>query len=180
MVDESGSPVTTGKVVITVDDKSVDAFLDDHGFFAVNLPAGHYDLAYTDMGRETLTREIQVVNDQTLDGSATMSRAARVVFTVTDESGADTPCKVQFHGLASTPNPKLGPESRARGSVDQYHSETGSFSVALPPGDYELRITRGIEFSHVTHIVKPNGDTLGFRLPVKVSVEEARRLLGLE
>ena len=58
------------------------------------------------------------------------------------------PCKVQFHGIKGTANPNLGPSIRAHGCVDQWHSETGKFSVKLPAGNYRVVVTRGPEYGH--------------------------------
>jgi hypothetical protein len=52
--------------------------------------------------------------------------------------------------MAGTPAPDLGPENRAHGCVDQYHSEKGDFTVALNPGHYRVRATRGIEYGHLS------------------------------
>ncbi|CAN5163412.1 hypothetical protein BH23VER1_BH23VER1_16710 [soil metagenome] len=62
---------------------------------------------------------------------------------------AGMPCKAQFIGVGGTPPPDLGPPERAHGCVDQFHSESGDFRVALPPGRYRVIVTRGIEFSHL-------------------------------
>ena len=36
---------------------------------------------------------------------------------------------------------------------DQYHSESGLFSVALSPGSYRVLVTHGTEFSHVSQVI---------------------------
>src|SRR3712207_7231939 len=63
-------------------------------------------------------------------------------------------CKAQFIGRGGTKNPDLGPRDRAHGCVDQYHSEKGSFRVQVPPGEYDVVVTRGIEYTHLKQPVK--------------------------
>jgi len=48
----------------------------------------------------------------------------------------------------------LGPDQRAYGCRDQYHSEKGRFDVAIAPGRYRVVITRGIEYSHLEREVE--------------------------
>ena len=56
--------------------------------------------------------------------------------------------------MTNVPLLDLGPQNRAAGCVDQYHSANGQFRQPLPPGDYEVIVTRGIEFSHLRQTVK--------------------------
>ena len=64
------------------------------------------------------------------------------------------PCKVQFSGIEGTKTPNLGPQNRAHGCVDQWHSERGEFFVALDPGNYKIIVTRGPEHSHLEQDVE--------------------------
>ncbi|HEX8912560.1 MAG TPA: CehA/McbA family metallohydrolase [Humisphaera sp.] len=80
--------------------------------------------------------------------------ASRVSFSVTDGDGADSPVKVQFLGLGTTPNPDLGPDQRADGCRNLWYSVTGKFDVPLPPGDYAVILSRGPEFDTVWRTVK--------------------------
>ena len=153
ILEPDGQPLTTAKITITSGDQSFPAFPDATGRFRFDLPPGEYALSFTDSGRPTRSSRIVVEENQVTGARMQMDAASRVHFLVTNELNQDLPCKVQFHGLGSTKNPNLGPETRAHGCVDQYHSETGRFHVALPPGDYEVRITRGIEYSHVEEII---------------------------
>jgi hypothetical protein len=76
-----------------------------------------------------------------------------VRFAVTDGTGASIPCKVQFHGIEGTPRPDLGPNLRAHGCLDQWHSERGDFEVRLAPGKYRVVVTRGPEHGHHEEII---------------------------
>jgi hypothetical protein len=76
-----------------------------------------------------------------------------VAFDIRDEAGKSIPCKAQFHGIEGTRSPNLGPHNRAHGCADQYHSEKGQFQVALPPGQYRIIVTRGIEYSHLARTI---------------------------
>jgi hypothetical protein len=78
-----------------------------------------------------------------------LSTAAAVVFDIRDDGGKTLPCKAQFLAVDGTKKVDLGPNNRAHGCVDQYHSERGQFRVALPPGTYDIVVTHGVEFSHL-------------------------------
>ncbi len=61
-----------------------------------------------------------------------MAAASAVQFDIRDEKGATLPCKAQFLALEGTDPVNLGPEQRAHGCRDQYHSERGRFPRAAP------------------------------------------------
>jgi hypothetical protein len=86
-------------------------------------------------------------------GSSVATTASAITFDVKDDLGRSTPCKAQFLGANGTKSPDLGPMSRAHGCKDQYHSGNGKFRVALPPGQYKVIVTRGIEYSHLEQLV---------------------------
>ena len=145
--DADGNAIATATITFSQEDESFPVYPDANGNYQLNLAPGEYEVSVADLGRQAITDHITVSAGQKITKNVTMNRAATVHFTVTDQAGKDIPCKVQFHGLKDTKNPKFGPQNRAHGCVDQYHSETGSFQVAVPPGDYEIRISRGMEYS---------------------------------
>jgi hypothetical protein len=72
-------------------------------------------------------------------------------------------CKAQFLARGGTEIVNLGPQNRAHGCLDQYHSERGDFRVALPPGQYRVIVTRGIEYGHLAQdITLAPGQTFEF------------------
>ena len=175
ILDAAGNPITTAVVSVTVGEDQFPAYPDDEGRFEFSLKPGEYELAFSDIGRPDVTRSVVLSGDDNVDATVQMEPASVVHFSVTDEDGSDIPCKVQFHGLGDTKNPHLGPQNRAHGCVDQYHSETGKFSVSLPPGDYEIRITHGTEFDHAKRIVKL---AAGEEVPLEATLRRVVSTLG--
>lgn len=149
--DPDGKPVTEGRVGIQLaDEKMVYAYPDDTGLVNLYWPAGEHKLSIEDIGRDTVADSITVKAGETAKKVVTMSALSKVTFRITDSEGGDIPCKIQFHARKGTASVNLGPTDRAHGCVDQWHSETGSFSVPLPAGDYRIVVTRGPEFDALT------------------------------
>lgn len=126
---------------------------DAEGRFSCELPPGRYELRFEDGGREDVRQLVTVAAGEKSVANAQMPRAAAVQFAIRDEQGRSIPCKAQFHALGDTPWPYLGPDNRAHGCVDQYHSEKGDFRVPLAPGQYRVVVTHGIEYSHLAQEV---------------------------
>lgn len=147
----AGAPVVNGRVGITLaDEKAIYAYPDDEGEISFPWPTGEHSLQVEDIGRESLSKAITVGVGEVFRDEIEMSPLSKVSFSITDEAGGDTPCKIQFHARKGTSSVKLGPTDRAHGCVDQWHSATGSFEVPLPPGEYRIVVTRGPEFEALT------------------------------
>lgn len=156
--DSQGLPVLTGSLLIRTNASSTNidcvAYPGAQGRFKFQFPEGDYHLELVDPGRATIKRSIQLKATTTSELDLTTDQLSAVQFDIQDDLGRSSPCKIQFHGIEGTPSPHLGPQNRAHGCVDQYHSETGHFTVPLPPGKYKIIITRGIEYGHVQRIIE--------------------------
>ncbi len=147
---KSGAPLGDGRVLIGEGpDKTIVAYPDKAGSISISLPAGAYTLAVEDIGRAGIEESIEIVAGQPLTKDFALGPEAAIAFDIKDEEGRSIPCKAQFNALGDTAKVNLGPTDRARGCVDQYHSENGKFTVPLPPGKYEIIVTRGSEHSHL-------------------------------
>lgn len=152
---QNQSPVADGRVLVGEDPaKAMPAYPDAKGVIELALPAGDYALVAEDIGRTPLPEKVKVEAGAAAAKSFAFGPEAAVAFEITDEAGRSIPCKAQFNALGETPKVNLGPVDRARGSVDQYLSESGKFRVALPPGKYEVVVTRGPEYEHRRHEVE--------------------------
>jgi len=174
--DRNGAPIPSAEIIVraaaTQDKTNPAAYPDAQGRCSFQLPAGDYEFEFADLGRASVKKTVTVKAGETLPVEATMDLAAAVVFDIRDESGKSIPCKAQFRGVEGTRSPVLGPHNRAHGCVDQYHSEKGQFRVALPPGQYQIIVTRGIEFSHLSRtIVLKSEETLTFAGSLKRLVD---------
>lgn len=149
------SPVTDGRVLIGDEPaKALPAYPDDEGRIEMTLPVGTYHLVAEDIGRASLSKKAEIASGEGTIEAFAFGPESGVVFDIKDEAGKTIPCKAQFNALDGTAPVNLGPTDRARGCVDQYHSETGSFRVALPPGKYEVIVTRGPEHHHLREEVE--------------------------
>jgi len=155
--DRNGSPISSAEVIVRAASgqsrTNPAAYPDAEGRFTFQLPEGDYELEFADLGRTGIKKSLSLKAGETSTADVTMDLAAAVLFDIRDEAGKSIPCKAQFHGVERTPSPYLGPHNRAHGCVDQFHSEKGEFRVALPPGQYNIVVTRGIEHSHLSRTI---------------------------
>ncbi|MCH2060269.1 MAG: CehA/McbA family metallohydrolase [Verrucomicrobiales bacterium] len=146
-----GAPVPTADITTEVNGKPLKGYPDKEGKFSFRLPSAEkHLLKVSDIGREGIQLELKA------DGkpaSVTLSADSAIAFDIKDEAGVSIPCKAQFNGVGDTKSPNLGPNNRAHGCLDQYHSEKGRFRVAVPPGKYRVVVTHGMEFSHIEKVV---------------------------
>ena len=149
VADENDQPVENVRIEVAGESIDFPAYSDEKGAFAFHLPPGDYELAYADLGRPESSHPLKLAAGQTVPLSVKLERPSLVDFDIRNEQGQSIPCKVQFIGVDGTSSPHLGPANRAHGCRDQYHSETGKFSVQIPPGKYRIVVTRGNEFSHL-------------------------------
>lgn len=153
ILDRAGKPVASAELLVrpvTSSKRPVCiARPDEEGFVRFGFPEGDYEIEIAAPGRAGVKQAVSVKAGVTAAIGATMEMAAGVDFEITDDAGRSLPCKAQFRGIEGTKSPNLGPQNRAHGCVDQYHSEQGRFRVDLAPGRYEIVVTRGIEYSHL-------------------------------
>ena len=143
------TPVGSARVDIKHGNASMPAYTSLDGKTALRLPEGKYTLSVNEIGREKLEVPVELGKGEGYTLNGALSPLSGVAFQIKGADGKDTPCKVQFIGMDGTKTPNLGPQNRAHGCVDQWHSETGNFQTALDPGKYKLIITRGIEHNHL-------------------------------
>ena len=144
---------TTALINLTSKGSSCPAYPSEKGKTTFSLPEGDYHIEIIDRGRKSVKQKITVNQKGTFKLQFELSALAGVAFDVRNAKDLSTPCKIQFSGTGKTATPNLGPQNRAHGCVDQWHSERGDFKVALDPGTYRFVITRGIEYNHLVREV---------------------------
>lgn len=149
-----GEPITSAVIDMAIDGTTLPAYPDDDGRFDFAFPAGSYSLTIRDIGRPSSRKAVVIEAGRTATLEAALPPASRIAFDIRDEGGKSIPCKAQFNGINGTPSPSLGPAIRAHGYADQYQSEKGTFTVQIPPGSYNVIVTRGIEHSHIAKEVR--------------------------
>lgn len=128
-------------------------YTDAKGLFSFALPAGKYGVSFAATGSAEVARGVDLKAGDSTKLDVSIPVASSVVFEIRDESGQSIPCKAQFLAKDGTEPVNLGPDQRAHGCRDQYHSERGDFRVRIPPGAYRIVVTRGIEYSHLAQDV---------------------------
>jgi hypothetical protein len=155
--DQSGASVASAEILVRTTgdfDSNVGVVHPDaEGHFSVALPEGKYQFTFTDLGRADVPQTVEVKPGAASKLDVAMAVAAAIHFQISDATGRSIPCKAQFLAVEGTDPVNLGPENRAHGCVDQYHSEKGDFRVQVPPGKYRVVVTHGIEFSHLEKLV---------------------------
>ncbi len=161
--DTAGNPVPSARItVVSLTNPASTNRLADYpnaqGDVGLWLPVGEHEIEISDLGRTSVLGLISVAAPGSEKKSYFMIKPlgpqSGIAFDIRGEDGKPIPCKAQFIGANGTKVPNLGPQNRAAGCVDQYHSANGQFRQPLPPGDYEVIVTRGIEFGHLRQTVK--------------------------
>ena len=156
--DSAGKAIATARIVTAVapgaSTNRPAAYPSAAGEVSLWLAAGEQELEIADLGREATVAKVNVTTGQAAKFSTVLKAQSAIAFDIRGEDGKPLPCKAQFIGVNGTKVPNLGPQNRAAGCVDQYHSANGQFRQPLPPGDYEVIVTRGIEFGHLRQTVK--------------------------
>ncbi len=119
----------------------------------VHLPPGQYRIRAEAIGHEPVETVIEVKDDEATH-ELQLGKATRVVANVTDTHGDQIPCKVTFYGIdtpdgKATPNPVFGLDSQSGSVGNCVYSADGTFVRSIPPGSYELLISRGPEYDVV-------------------------------
>lgn len=148
-------------------------YTDAKGRFEFVLPEGSYRFLFAAPGRGEIQSVVEVSGGNA--GAAiepVLAAAAGVAFDIRDEAGQPIPCKAQFLAQPGTEPVNLGPQQRAHGCRDQWHSERGDFRVAIPPGGYRVVVTRGIEYSHLAKdVTLKAGESFEFKGVLKRLVD---------
>lgn len=149
VIDGQGQAVASATILVRNGKNEVPGYTDANGRYTFLVRPGAAEWRITDLGRTDLAIQIPAMEGEIAIPPAALGAVSRVKFDITDAEGRSIPCKVLFEGINGTPQPNLGPKERAHGSVDQYHSEKGQFTVALPTGKYRISVLRGVEFGRL-------------------------------
>lgn len=154
LTDAENNPAGQASIRIFAGKEQVIAYANDEGRASFPFLPGQYEIEIASLGSPTNRATLAVRAGETARIEHKFGAASGIALIVRDEAGADIPCKAQFIGIEGTPSPNFGPQNRAHGCRDQYHSETGSFKVSLAPGHYRVIVTRGIEYSHIAQDIE--------------------------
>lgn len=163
IVDEDGGGVPNAVLEFRSEGNAVPAYPNAEGVVEITLPPADHEFELRAPGRPAVTGSVAIRSATQTVRRVVLDPASALAFEIRDAEGRDIPCKIQIRGRGDTPTPDLGPPNRAHGCRDQYHSESGSFRVAVPPGTYRITVTRGIEYDHIRRVVTVQpGETTAF------------------
>jgi hypothetical protein len=144
VVDAAKKPVAGAYVEIKNDAAVITAGRADD--------AGRFAFPTTKATEATVTHPAHgsvVVPVQGLQLTASLPQSGSVVAVVTDVDGKPIPCKVQFRGTGDTKDPEFFDKTGEHAVGNLYYSHDGKFSLDLPPGTYDVTVSRGPEFDIV-------------------------------
>lgn len=152
----AGDPIPSGKLEFTQNKSSITAYPGANGKMQFRLPLGTYSYQASDIGRGSVGSPALRLAKAGVNVPMTLKlpNASAIEFDIRNGAGKEMPCKAQFLAVNGTKTPNLGPDWRAHGCKDQYFSEKGHFRVQLDPGEYDVIVTRGIEYTHLKRRIK--------------------------
>jgi hypothetical protein len=125
----------------------------EDGKSIVHLPAGDYRVKAEAIGHQSGEVTIRV-GSGAAEHAIELGPATRVAARISDESGQPMPCKVTFYGTETadgeeTPDPVFGLDSQSGSVGNCVYSADGQFVRSIPPGAYDVLISRGPEYDVV-------------------------------
>lgn len=128
-----------GKVVLSVP-------VERDGSFDLPLPPGEYRFVLQAPGGEDEATG-WVAPGAELPLNLVPPRPGTLHFVITDDTSQPMPSRLVVRGVAPTKDPELLPVAGEAGAKNMLYSLTGSGSLELPPGRYQVQATRGPEYS---------------------------------
>lgn len=167
-VQEEGTGTPVPGATVEVLDSSRRPFLSARsgkdGTFSVLLPAGTYSSHASSVGRSPSdSTRFQVSAAAIHRKDFVLSKPGRILYSVKDgKDGRALPAKLTFKGLGASPDPYLGPTHHSAGAQNVIFTGTGEGTSVMPPGLYEVTVSRGIEYEiHVERIQVRPGENAG-------------------
>ncbi len=131
------------------------AITDTQGRFTLTLPPSEYLLSASHRARGVAVAHVPVDLTRGTPAPVTieLTPPSTLMFRVEEAGKGPIPCKLTFRGVDGTPDPDFGHPSHAPGSMNVYYSATGQGSLELPPGRYQVTVSRGIEYGIRTEVL---------------------------
>ena len=152
------------------------ATTDDAGLFETQMPVGSYSATVSALGLPLKPdKPLKAIVVAGLGGTLKLEipqyRPGRLNARITDAQGAPLPCKVEIQATGGKPQPDFGPETGDFG-VRNLRYCVGSFEQALPPGEYDVIVSHGPEYSAVfAKITIEPGETIDLVAKMERSVD---------
>lgn len=147
---ETGAPIEAAAVAAFDSDGDPVGYArtDSHGRFHLRVQAGEVRIAPKARGRNhSVGTTLTLAAGDERDATLYLSKPGQLKFNVFDESGNLGPAKLTFKGVGQTEDPDLGPAWSAAGAGNTVITVTGQGEAAVPPGDYNVFVSRGPEYN---------------------------------
>ncbi len=115
-------------------------------FSPISLPKGCFKARFVAPGhKEGVFFDPIKLKEALPEGAVPL--AGKLAFSIS-ENGSPTPARLVIRGINGTSDPNFGDDAEGTGAAaNVLATEAGTGSVALPPGKYQVLITRGFEYS---------------------------------
>lgn len=123
------------------------AVSDGAGRYELSLPASEYKLSATHRargGKEPV--EVDLTRGSGREATLALTAPARLLFRIEEPGVGPIPAKLTFEGRNGTPDPEFGHKAHAPGALNVWFTLTGQGEIELPPGDYRITASHGIEY----------------------------------
>jgi hypothetical protein len=176
--DVQGQPVAQADVDVRRDNQSfAHARTTGDGTLRLDVPPDEYRVTIEApaRGSKAVTLAARPGSD-IITATVEMPVAPRVAAEISDVQGKPIPCKVQFLGVAGTPNPFFFPDTGDHAVHNVYYSHTGRFTQELPAGKYDVLVSYGPEYNSETlrGVVTKPGETT----PIKATLQRVVETSG--
>ncbi|MBN4073927.1 hypothetical protein JYT61_00040 [bacterium AH-315-E10] len=122
-------------------------FTDRQGNISFSMGEGQMRLQIDHLG----SRQKEVIFNPKVQSQLIIKidNAGGIQSIIRDERNKPLPCKMEIRGRNKTPDPFFFPDTGDHLVQNLIYSSTGTFKQRLPPGDYDLIISRGSEYDVV-------------------------------
>lgn len=120
------------------------------GSFGGRLPVGSYLLvAKAEDAAPSAVSNLDVTADATTEVGLMVPQPGTLEFTILDDRGRALPSKISLRPLGETyaPNPDIGDPFIGSDLSKVVYTADGTTRLTVPPGRYQVFVTRGIEYS---------------------------------
>jgi len=183
VLDSKGAPVVGARVhVASTDDKKyiTKAITGTGGAYSAALKAGSYKVTAAADGHARSKAETLSVAAAGLTKDLKLQGSGSFTFTVADPKASPIPAKLTFKPKTFTPYPvSYGEQAYLGGASRVVYSATGKGTVKLPPGEYTVTASRGLEYEiEAKTVTLTDGGAQTAAFSLKRSVDTTGYLCG--
>ena len=183
VLDTKGAALANARVHVTSTDGKkyiTQATTDTAGEYSAALKAGSYKVTAAANGHARSKAETIAITAAGLTKDLTLQGSATFTYAVTDPSQSTLPAKLTFKPKAFTAYPiSFGEQAYLGGASRVIYSASGKGTASLPPGEYTVTASRGLEYEiEQKTVTLTDGGTTNAAFTLKRSVDTTGFLCG--